>query len=382
MTVKVGLAGMGPRWIGALAGLAPAALIVGYYVVTGGEIEARLGVIVALAIVAGWLVGPLSSGPLRADLVAMVAYFVVGYLLSLANGAVISIWDDITGGLVSDPSAVIQSLAGRLLVGFAYLPVWAVFLMPVALVWMMTVQVIRGRVRPQSVAPRGSDESMPSSRHRAIRPRRIGLAAAAIIVGYGLFVAAVPLVREDQGPTTPWSIYRPIALFGLFAVPAVVAGIGAIRGVRPLLIAAGALCLLQAYIAFSGVTMGFVVPAIVLLWLGAAAPSSAEEPRPSRATLLAGVAIIGLTIAAWVSLFALTEERCWVASRASDGALSYAVVPVTNTMTLGPDQVAGGCDGGTLTVQGIGVSAVIAIAAVAIATAVAFTRHDASQAQP
>lgn len=148
MTDGVGLAGMGPRQIGALAGLVPAAVIVGFYVVTGGEIEAGLGVIVALAIVAGWLVGPLSSGPLRADLVAMAAYFVVGYLLNLAFSAVISIWDDVPGGLVSDPSAVIESLAGRLLVGFAYLPVWAIYLMPIALAWAMTVRVLRGRVRP------------------------------------------------------------------------------------------------------------------------------------------------------------------------------------------------------------------------------------------
>jgi hypothetical protein len=139
-------------------------------------------------------------------------------------------------------------------------------------------------------------------------------------------------------------------------------------------------CLLQAYIAFSGITIGFVVPAIVLLWLGAAERWSAEEPPASRTALLAGVAVIGLTIAAWISLFALAEDRCWVASQASDGTVTYMVVPATNTMTMGPGLVAGGCDGGTMTVQGIGVSAVLAIGAMAFAAVAAFGGRKADTA--
>ena len=36
---------------------------------------------------------------------------------------------------------------------------------------------------------------------------------------------------------------------------------------------------------------------------------------------LAGFLVIGLVIAAWVSLFALTEPRCYVITRAADGTL-------------------------------------------------------------
>lgn len=368
MTNGIGRPLIGPRRIGAIAGLAPAAVIVGFYVATGGPISPGLGAIVAVAVLAGWLVGPLARGPIRRDLVAVAAYSVIGYLLNVALSVVISMGGDVPGGPVSDPSAAIESLAGRLLVGFAYLPVWAVFLMPVALVWVMTIRVIRGRVRPQPGESRASDESKPPDQHGTIRLRRIGLAPAWIIIGYGLFVALVPLIQQDRGPTPPWQIYRPIALFGLFAVPAVVAGIGAIRGVRPLLIAAGAICLMQAYIAFSGVTIGFVVPAILLLVLGAGETWS-EGARPSRDALFAGVAVIVLTIGAWVSLFALTEEICWMASPAPDGTLVYEQVPATDVMTLGPGQTAGGCDGGALTVQGMSVSAVLAIGAIAFAAA-------------
>lgn len=137
---------IGPRRIGAIAGLTPAAVIVGYYVMTGGPITPGLGVIAAVAVVAGWLVGPLSRGPLRADLVAMAAYFVAGYLLNLAIGAVISISEDVLGGLVGGPLMVIESVVRLVLPALIYLPVWAIFLMPVALVWIVTLRALRSRL--------------------------------------------------------------------------------------------------------------------------------------------------------------------------------------------------------------------------------------------
>jgi hypothetical protein len=209
---------------------------------------------------------------------------------------------------------------------------------------------------------------MPSDPRRA-RVRRLGLAMAAIMVGYGLVVAAVPLILAGADPTPPWWIDRPIALAGLFTVPAAVAAIGAIRGNRPLLIAAGVLCLLQAFI--SVVTLGFVVPAIVLLSLGAAPwPGQA---RPNGIALFAAFLVVVLTLAAWVSLFALTEPRCYVISRAGNGTLVYTEVPATDTMMNGPAQIVGegsGCGSAELTLLGMGVSAILAIGAIALAVSV------------
>jgi hypothetical protein len=210
----------------------------------------------------------------------------------------------------------------------------------------------------------------------------MALVGAALILGYGLFVAMIPVI-QDRGPTPPWSAYRPIALFGLFAVPAVVAAIGAVRRVRPLLIVAGVVCLLQAYIAFSGITIGFVVPAIVLLWLAGAGPWSTDEVPPSRSVLLTGIAVIGLTVAAWVSLFALTEPRCWAGVQAADGTITVVEVPATDAMLYGPTEIppgGAGCGSAELTVQGMGVSAVLAIGAVALAATAAFTRRGADPA--
>jgi hypothetical protein len=208
--------------------------------------------------------------------------------------------------------------------------------------------------------------SEPSDRRSAARLRQMGLAMAAVIVGYGLFVAAIPFLQGDHFPAPPWALYRPIALAGLFAVPAVVAAIGATRGVGQLLIAAGVLCFLQAFI--SGVTLGFVAPGIVLLAFGATAGT--EGARPDRTAGLAGILIIGLTIAAWVSLFTLTGPRCYVVTRAADGTLVTTEVSATDATLNGPAEIQGegdGCGSAEITLRGLGVSAILAIGAVAIA---------------
>jgi hypothetical protein len=214
--------------------------------------------------------------------------------------------------------------------------------------------------------------SLPAERDAARRLRRIGLWMAAIILGYGLFIAALPFLLANQEPTPPWALYRPIGLLVLFSIPAAVAAIGAIRGVRPLLVAAGVLCLLQAFVSFSGVTFGFLVPAFVLIWLGASAPS--KGAGSNRAGMLAGVLIVGLTLAAWVSLFALTEPRCYSFTKAADGAIVYTEVPATDLNLNGPVEIVGeggGCSSAEITLRGLGVSGVLAIGAVVLAASVA-----------
>lgn len=133
-----------PRAIGAIAGVGPATVIVGYFVITGGEVNPGLAVIVAVAVVAGWLVGPRANGPLQADLVAAAAYFMVAYLLNLAFGIVAAIWRNAADGPQNDPSGVIVSVGQTILAALIYFPVFAIFLLPVAAVWIGIVRLLRG----------------------------------------------------------------------------------------------------------------------------------------------------------------------------------------------------------------------------------------------
>ncbi len=220
-----------------------------------------------------------------------------------------------------------------------------------------------------------------ASQHRD--PRRLGLATGVVVIGYAIFLGAiragfVPVPGSSSGDIGPSDAdLGALWLTVAFALPGVIAGIAAVRRSGPLLITAGILCFCQAFIAFSGVALPFVVPAIYLIALGA---GTAPSPHPRRA-MLAGLGVFVLVLAAWVTGLGLTETRCWTATQGPDGSLVYTDVPATDEMlygesgvggsvggaTDGPTQVASGCDGGQATAMGLGFGFLFAGLAVALA---------------
>jgi hypothetical protein len=155
-------------------------------------------------------------------------------------------------------------------------------------------------------------------------------------------------------------------------VPGVLAVIGTLRRSGSVLIAAGLLCIAQAVISF--VALPFAVVGFVLLALGA----EALGVRASWRSVLGGIFVIALGLAAWVAPFALTETSCWVARSGPAGTLVYAPIPVPENATgesgsgsvelrLDGSTVASGCDSGALTLQGAALAVVFGIGAVAVA---------------
>jgi hypothetical protein len=210
-------------------------------------------------------------------------------------------------------------------------------------------------------------------------PRRLGLAAAGIVAGLALFIAAVSagaignLVSDDPGP--PEVVPRPILLGALLVVPAFIAAVGAWRRSRPILVAAGVLCLAQSFVSFAGVTIPFLVPAFVLLVLGAGGRS---EDTPRRA-MVGGVLVIALGFAAWFAPFALTQTSCWIARAGPSGTVIYTPIPVPADtvfgtggghveLSLDAGDVGTGCDGGAVTIEGATLGAVFGLGAIAVAT--------------
>lgn len=363
---------LGPRSIGGLAGLAPAALVWLFLTITGGvaprfDNALAMGGITLGAMVVGWLAGPLARGSYRSDLFALIVYALLAAAAYLFIGSVKGAWIDVPDGGPADPADRVWRMIGQLAYGLLYLPFWAAFVSPFAFAWVVGIRLVRRRIRlTPTLVPPPIEVPHPATFGR-VRPQRLALLGAVIVLVYGLFVALLPFALYDD-PRPPWWAYRPIALFGLFGVPAAVAAIGAVRRVRPLLVAAGVLCLAQAYIAFSGVTIGFVVPGLLLMALGSA-DSWPAAARVSRASLLGGGAVIALTIGAWVSLFALTTPRCYVTTRTESGAVVTTEVPASQ-MLYGPMPIqgdGGGCSSAELTLEGMSVSAVLAIGALAFA---------------
>lgn len=201
--------------------------------------------------------------------------------------------------------------------------------------------------------------------------RRLGFVLAAIVAGLAVAIAALPLFQGANGPGSiggPAIVPRPIIIATLLALPAGVAAVAALRASRPMFIAAGVLCLLQSIVgAFSGVTLGFVIPGILLVALGLERTPMASPSRTTRRAWLAGVLVVGLGIAAWIVPFATSETVCWIARAGPDGSPVYTLIANSDTISLGLGDLGGGCDGGTFTLQGLMLAGVLAIGALAMA---------------
>jgi hypothetical protein len=245
--------------------------------------------------------------------------------------------------------------------------------------------------------------------------RMVGLTGAAAQLTLAFMLGGVAS-GSGSFPSPPEPIPRGIALFVLFALPAAIGAIGAISTDRALLAAAAILSAAGSVIAFSGITLLFLAPA--LAFAVAAGGGNRGEPRPRRPILLTvsvlivgGAAVvmavldlglfafpliilvvlgIGLArgrhrrvtlgggiaamlivvagIGAGWSLFALTETLCWEAHQTPSG-IEYRSVPETSmhVFPAGTDIVASGCDGGAFTPRGAGIAAVLSLGAMVVA---------------
>jgi hypothetical protein len=202
------------------------------------------------------------------------------------------------------------------------------------------------------------------------RRRRLGFVVAATIAVLAVAVAAFPVIQDASGPGTldgPAIVPRPFVVAFLLGLPAGLAAIAALRGSRPMFVAAGVVCLLQSMIALSGVTLGFLIPGLLLVAHGLERTPSDPPSSTSRREWFAAIFIVALGIAAWVVPLATTETACWVAREGPDGNPVNARIPVSNTRTVGADEIASGCDGGTFTLEGLMAAAVLGIGALSMA---------------
>lgn len=226
--------------------------------------------------------------------------------------------------------------------------------------------------------------------HPGRDPRRLGLGAAGIIAGYAVVVGVIAAGAREPGELGPPEVVpRPLLIAALCLIPAAIAAIGALRRSRPVLVAAAFVCLAQSFVAFSGITVAFIIPALLLFSLGA---SGAPIETPRRVAV-GSILVVGLGLGAWVAPLALTEPSCWIARRGADGTVVYAPRPIPNTATfgpnggsveleLGPDDLAAGCGGGELNIQGAALAGILGIGAVAMAVIAATNPGGGAPAEP
>ena len=232
----------------------------------------------------------------------------------------------------------------------------------------------------------------PVSRPR-LNQRLVGtLAAENQIVLAVALAALVTQLRDPVGPPEP--VNRGLALGLIYALPAVVGGLGAWAGRRSLLAAAAVACAAGSVLSFSGVTLLFLIPALLFAVAaaaprraGAAAPRTGGTPpegdtapragrdwrRAVRGLALA-IALAALMVGSGVSLLALTEPRCWIGEENPSGTVVYQIVPDLYGVSVGKGETAG-CSSAVLTVRGAVVAAVLGLGALGLAIRTATARR-------
>lgn len=239
--------------------------------------------------------------------------------------------------------------------------------------------------------------------------------AGASVIAFSFGIYLIASSARDLEPPDP--IDRALASAVLLAVPGIIGLIGASTERRTVLVAAGVLCILESATSFSGVTLVYLLPAMALLRSATQGSDAPARPpvRPIRLLIAAalaiplsllivfkvgvlgvlalavvaglassrsrgqglpaitagaaarGAAIVLLVIGAWAVSFVLVETTCWIGRAAPDGGIAWERIPPTDTLTLGPDDVASTCAEGTITPLGIGVAGGILVAALGVA---------------
>ena len=146
---------------------------------------------------------------------------------------------------------------------------------------------------------------MPEAR----RPLEWGLIGALSAVALAVVLAIFLLAATDS---TGDAVPRPFLIAGLYSTPGLVGLIGAATRRHWLLVAAALPLIPGAFLSFAGATLIFLVPSALML-AGAVRTAGVprDRPRVTWRDRAAAIAVPAFTLlAAWASLFGLTESGC------------------------------------------------------------------------
>lgn len=197
--------------------------------------------------------------------------------------------------------------------------------------------------------------------------QRLGRYAAVTQLVFAGVLGGVASLHAEPGV-----VPRGPVLLVIFALPAVVGWLGLDRG-RPALVAAAALTSgIGALIAFSGVTLIFLLPASMFFASALALTVPGDGER--RGSIITGVGQLALAavistliVGAGASALLITDSSCWIVHQTAFGSTIEAMPWSTGEMTLPLDAMSGGCSTGQLSPRGIGLGALLAVVALGLA---------------
>ena len=155
----------------------------------------------------------------------------------------------------------------------------------------------------------------------------------------------------------PGFLPRGVVLFVVFSMPGVVGWMGAQRRRPALLVAAGLTSFVGAFVAFSGVTLIFLVPALLLV-IGAVrvvtdVPNRPDPIAPTLGRAVAGVAITVLLLGAGITVLLLTDNACWVEYEVGHRPRIEVLPYTTGEMVAPANATSTSCSTGLISARGV-----------------------------
>ena len=193
-------------------------------------------------------------------------------------------------------------------------------------------------------------------------PRRSGLSLGRLasmtqVVFAGLLAIVASFAAE------PGILPRGVVIFLVFGVPALVGWTGAVRNRPALLVGAGLTSFVGAFIAFSGVTLIFLIPALLFVF-GAVQVQGSSRMR-GRESIAGGVlragaaiAIVVMLVGAGGSALLITDEGCWADSSDSGGRVEPFPY-TTGEISVPPAATSVTCSTGVISPRGVGLAVLL-----------------------
>jgi hypothetical protein len=170
----------------------------------------------------------------------------------------------------------------------------------------------------------------------------------------------------------PGFVPRGLVVMTAFAMPGLIGLVGVNRHARAVCLAAGVTSAIGSVVAFSGVTLIFLVPAAMLVVTGLQLSPGRHPEATRRAGLASGIAatlIVTLLIAGGAVGLLVNDAGCWIVHETASGDRVEAMPYSTGEMTLPPDASSGGCTTGLISARGAGL--LVALDGIALLLALA-----------